>query len=191
MRILYIYNRMFRLSISGPVAENCMKRNGAPVRSEWVRIYRWGDMWGMMGAEWVVESRHQLAHTIDAANMVLLEEIREENAIQSPPYDIDDVWDQEIIKDGSIEYGNMVCIQGNLSELQTQCVFLKIPFSQWLQDTIQRLNLSNRVETKRTIQATTQSLPQRTLQSKTNMPRPIGIRQGTSQKRRPVCLIES
>jgi hypothetical protein len=73
------------------------------------RIYRWGDMWGILTKDvWSVEKRHFVQ-----ANP-LIERIESVNTLHAPPITVDDVWDEEFITIQDTEYTGLVsvCLPG-------------------------------------------------------------------------------
>lgn len=98
---------MYRLTLS----ENASKHLSAQLPATSVRrVYRWGNLWGILqNGEWIVEERNQIQ-----SEPYLLEEVKR-LPVHAPPPAIDDVWEEECIQVGDMEYNGSllsVCLPG-------------------------------------------------------------------------------
>ena len=76
------------------------------------RVYRWGNLWGtLQNGEWSVEERKQVQ-----VEPYILEEVTR-LPLHAPPPTIDDVWDEECIRVGDMEWNGSllsVCLPGTI-----------------------------------------------------------------------------
>jgi hypothetical protein len=122
---------MYLLSVEGLAAQTVLK-SFTKLPSQWMTVYRWGMFWGYWNpssSQWTAE-RHQYSthHRDEFGNTFLLEAI-EPSSIAAPPYDIDDVWKEEIKQDGVCTYGNLLTIRGSKSTIEDILAKLSISFS--------------------------------------------------------------
>jgi hypothetical protein len=110
---------MYYLTIRDPIAF----RSTLTSPTIWRRVYRWEDKWGYQQAnDWHALTRKTVA--TDGEKYVL--ESVTPYPTHAPPPDVDDVWEEEIhvLPYGSC--GNVLEIQGTLSEIQNICATHKI-----------------------------------------------------------------
>ena len=176
--VVYIY-RMYRLTISGPVADKYIDTHFKnDTIKQVIKIYRWGDKWGEFCASkqwnqnWIVESRKDIAHHIDNQNMLLIELIEPIHSCNAPPIHIDDSWEEEVVVKNNIIFGTTLVIIGTGSTIQSTCASLSIPYMNWIQSNIQ---ITESAAMPKPIQKPIQK-------SLTQEKQPI-------KKHRPVCLI--
>ena len=120
---------MYRLTISGPITEEFLKTK--TVNTCWIRMYRWGNKCGeyvIENNEWNSEIRRFVAYSKDSENQAVLEKVEPIDAY-SPPYDVDDIWEEEVVKQGNITCGNLLVITG---DIQNTCAAICPAFSNWL-----------------------------------------------------------
>ena len=109
---------MLRLTWDGPDALlKSLRPTGTKQRQ---RVYRWENKWGflMLGTDdWLAESRLPVAHAIDGENRYLLEAV-ECSPDEAPPFEIDDVWEEDVVVmgGGSMATKCMSCV-GNKETL--------------------------------------------------------------------------
>jgi hypothetical protein len=76
------------------------------------RIYRWGDMWGILtGPDWLVERRTILSTT------PMIEAV-ERLDIQAPPPRVDDIWEEEVVLGDGTEWNGLLSFMGNAHAVQ-------------------------------------------------------------------------
>jgi hypothetical protein len=85
-------------------------RNKTPSLSPTVRkLYRWSKYWGTL--PWKVETR---THVLETENYLV------EHCIPTdlpPPYDVDDIWEEDVILLPNIEYNGLLSIVGTWQEI--------------------------------------------------------------------------
>ncbi len=97
---------MFRLTIQPFVAAKQLTQPTTAMQKR--RIYRWGDMWGILGLEkglWYVERRRR----IHEEEGICLESV-EFMPIQAPPPSVDDVWNEEFYDEGGHVWNGLVSV---------------------------------------------------------------------------------
>ena len=106
---------MYRFTIQGKPAP---QPNSKTI---WRRVYRWGTYWGYLtlGAAdnvWTVEQRTFLgSHTDEKGYIYVLETVKQLE--MSPPMTADDVWEEEIVPQGTITHGTHWSILGTRDDL--------------------------------------------------------------------------
>jgi hypothetical protein len=110
--------QMLRLTIQG-------KPTPAPTaKTSWRRVYRWGTHWGYLMLDqtakweqaWSAERRDSLGSYTDEKGLVYFLE-RVTPVQTSPPNQIDDVWEEEVVCQGSITHGTLWSIVGTSGDL--------------------------------------------------------------------------
>lgn len=120
---------MYRLTLS----ENAAKHLPAQLPASSVRrVYRWGNLWGILhNGEWSVEERKQVQ-----VEPYLLEEVTR-LPLHAPPPAVDDVWDEEWIRVGDMEWNGTllsVCLPGTI--LKQWCVKQGLPVHASISDSV-------------------------------------------------------
>jgi hypothetical protein len=85
------------------------KKNVANIQHR--RVYRWGTKWAY-ASPWKVETRTSF-HQSDT-----LVELCSPTSDQQPPYEVDDMWDEEVFLLPHIEYTGLLSLVGTPQELQ-------------------------------------------------------------------------
>jgi hypothetical protein len=76
------------------------------------RVYRWGNMWGILtGSDWYVERRTLLSTT----PMV---EAVERLDIHAPPPHVDDIWEEEVVLKDGTEWNGLLSFTGTAQAVQ-------------------------------------------------------------------------
>lgn len=98
---------MFRLTISGPIAEQWKNTFSSTLKPEQRRIYRWDTMWGILvNNQWTVEKRKPI---IESDSMIL-ESIDFQQSIHAPPIHCDDIWDEEFYFVKNAEWNDILSV---------------------------------------------------------------------------------
>jgi hypothetical protein len=106
---------MYRLTLADHHVEAYRKSHAhTPI---WQRVYRWENKWGthMPGRwddAWRAEIRTEIASDGDTQ---LLERV---TPIQSIPYIVDDIWEEQVMVDKHITCGGLLTITGTLYDIQ-------------------------------------------------------------------------
>ena len=163
---------MYRLTVSGPITTQVLKqiRTGKPI---WIRMYRWANKWGEYTKEtdeWTCEIRRDLAYVKTDEDQAVLEKV-EQIDITTPPFQLDDMWEEEVFQQGNVRCGNLFVITGTNEEIQTLCEKYSPSLKKWVAD---ELGPFQRKQT----QTQTQVAP---LRNKVHVLR----------KARPVCMIQT
>ncbi len=116
---------LYRITLSGSLSEAWNSKHAPSGGKEVQRIYRWEKYWGILSKnEWRVETREPIL-----TSPYLLEKVMEHD-IQAPPPTIDDVWEEEILKQEKAVWNGSIlsiCLPG--SEMKSWCKkeLLEIP----------------------------------------------------------------
>lgn len=126
---------LFRLTLTGSAASTWISNQSKQSKQSKValpapttrRMYRWGTLWGILGGPnnptgWMVERRTQ--HQSD---LHLLESVERYSDISAPPSQVDDVWDEEVIAIGDVEYTGFVSVCLPASVLHQWCIRQGLP----------------------------------------------------------------
>lgn len=122
---------MYRLTMSGPVTEQFLTKHSNPI---WIRMYRWANKWGEYNPandEWTCEKRRELAYKKEQENQAVLESVENIDSF-GPPFDIDDMWEEEVVKHNNITCGNLLVITGTNAEIQESCKNISPIFLEWV-----------------------------------------------------------
>lgn len=117
---------MYRVTLSGKSLPSSQKP------STRVRIYRWGNTWGMLqpGSDWErtwkAETRKTIGYGSTDTLQYLIESVTNGKE-EAPPCEVDDMWEEEIIQDGVISYGNTVVLTGNGEDIRNAWKRLSLP----------------------------------------------------------------
>ena len=174
---------MFRITLSGPISDAYTRDN--PSTSKWIRIYRWGNMWGECSGPnedgWSCEIRKQVAYSTEMNHHVVLEETQVVEC--GLPFETDDAWDEEVYEQGNILYGNLLILKGTKEELIRVCRTIAPHFVEWVRTHTQTRTLPVQPVSKKPMIHTHVRIAKgpRTQPGSTN-PRTSSVR--------PVCLIE-
>ena len=90
---------LLRLTFPTPHLDSTLK----PIQR---RIYRWGDMWGiLMNDKWTVERRTMVESD------PLLEKVERFPSVHTAPFKVDDVWDEEVyVREDGLEMNGLSSI---------------------------------------------------------------------------------
>ena len=108
-------------------------KHTSPIKRQ---VWRWKNHWGYVypgvtwDHAWVAETRNEVASLWNEKEKALLETV-EDSAIQAPPFEVDDLWMEEILSDQQIQCGSSLYIRGTLSEIIDTAKCLGIPIK-WL-----------------------------------------------------------
>jgi hypothetical protein len=182
---------MFRLSISGPISDSYTLANNS--KSMWIRVYRWGSKWGekYIGCDendWICETRRQVANKSEMNHMVVLEETQSFEC-NAPPFDTDDIWDEEVYMKDNITYGNILVLKGNKDELYSICKTIAPSFAEWVREHAQS-KLSTPIHNSPKPPLAKPVFTQHARVSKGPRDNNIGFVNQRKPMRRPICLID-
>ena len=110
-------------------------KHTSPIKRQ---VWRWGKHWGYVypgvswDNAWVAETRNEVASLWTEKEQALLETV-EESVIQAPPFEVDDLWIEEILNDQQIQCGSALYIRGTLSEIIETAKSLGMP-TQWFSE---------------------------------------------------------
>ena len=125
---------MFRVTLSGKIARDYVqKAKQDPKRTTgYMRVYKWdnkcGELWN---GNWKCEARRFKADQTLDGNSIMLEETYNVPT-NVPPFDIDDLWDEEYIQVGNVRCGNVLVWTGKKEEIRKQCNEICPLFLNWL-----------------------------------------------------------
>ncbi len=102
---------MFRITYSQETSDAWRaKRLSGPFEKQQRRVYRWGATWAY-AAPWKVEQR------IPVSDTVPLVEICTPTSDLQPPFDVDDMWEEEVVLLPNIEYTGLLSLVGTSAEV--------------------------------------------------------------------------
>ncbi len=110
---------MLRLTIQGKPTPT------STAKTAWRRVYRWGEYWGYLMLDqtakweqaWSAERRDSLGTYTDEKGLVYF--LERATPVQiAPPNQIDDVWEEEVVCQGSITHGTLWSIVGTEGDLE-------------------------------------------------------------------------
>lgn len=133
--------RMYRLTISGPFVDK-LRDEMKTKQTTWLRMYRWGSTWGVFTKEhddWVCERRTFLSSMEDNGNTYIVESVHNVDC-SAPPYDIDDMWEEEVIKKDNVACGNLYTITGSGKELHAAAKEYPV-IAKWLVEHVAQTNV--------------------------------------------------
>ena len=180
---------MFRITLSGPLSDAYTLAN--PSTSKWIRIYRWGNMWGeCVDDDWSCEIRKQVAYCTEMNHHVVLEETQTVDC--GLPFETDDVWDEEIYGKGAILYGNLLILKGTKEELYALCKSIAPEFLEWVRNHTQTRSLPVQTISNHMLEPVHPKAVNPTVQARiAKGPRTqTGFANPRTTTVRPVCLIE-
>ena len=112
---------MFRFTWDGPEA---LRKHIRPTKTpEKQRVYRWENKWGLFSPQsghWAAEKRLPVAHAQRDGTRFLLETV-ESLRDESPPYAVDDVWEEEVVMNGALTAGISMSLHGTPNEILGWC----------------------------------------------------------------------
>ena len=129
---------MYRLTVSGPVVQT-VQNKWKQTLPQWIRIYRWANVWGEYCKntdEWLCEIRKSVGTYDDNVTIAILETIEPQMAL-APPYDIDDMWEEEVVRNDNHSCGNLLVLTGMPRDIFVACKEYDIPIGDWLRQYIQ------------------------------------------------------
>ncbi len=102
---------MFRITYSQETSDAWRARRlPGSYEKQQRRVYRWGATWAY-AAPWKVEQR------IPVSDTVPLVEICTPTSDLQPPFDVDDMWEEEVVLLPHIEYTGLLSLVGTAAEL--------------------------------------------------------------------------
>jgi hypothetical protein len=190
---------MYRLTISGTLAEKA-KSTFNDTQTIWIRMYRWENKWGeyvIATNQWSCEKRTHMAYFLESEsdNQAVLEKV-EAIDLYSPPYEVDDMWEEEVLTNGNMTCGNIFVVKGTSAEIHAVCAELFPSCTKWLSE---HLKYVKGDEPKRYATHTHTTVSRPPYQQNRNgfrnasgssFAQTMNIRQ-KNEYRRPVCLIET
>ena len=115
---------MYRLSITGTANKIYLSQMKDKKHIK-QRVYRWENKWGYLRKDkswdesWSVEERSHISFAVNDENTFLLELCIPLSI--SPPVNIDDVWEEEVICDKTVTCNSILSITGSKQDLIQFC----------------------------------------------------------------------
>ena len=125
---------MFRVTLSGKIARDYVQKakQNPNMETGYMRVYKWdnkcGELWN---GNWKCEARRFKAEDTLDGNSIMLEETYDVN-VNVPPFEIDDLWDEEYIQVGNVRCGNVLVWTGKKEDVRKQCNEMCPLFLNWL-----------------------------------------------------------
>ena len=114
-------------------------------QTTWLRMYRWGSTWGVFNKEhdnWTCERRAFLSSLEDNGNTCIVERVTALDC-SAPPYDIDDMWEEEVVEKDNVTCGNLYTITGSGKEIHAAA---HPSIAKWLQEHVEQTNVVRSVQ---------------------------------------------